>query len=117
VFLLKFFIFWFNLSLSKLILVGKMNWSLRCSHTPSLDRGFPRSATNSPPNLNQRFLKVKNKAQTIFEDLPKPQKHINRAVCGGKQAIKDLALAKHTIKRMQSHRLSIKIKAWGKGCC
>jgi hypothetical protein len=80
--------------------------------TPSPDREFPSSATSSPPNSDQRFSKIENKLQTIFEndepDLPKVQKHINRAIRGGKQAIQDLALAKQTIKRMQSHKIPIK---------
>jgi DNA-binding transcriptional MerR regulator len=81
-------------------------------HTPSPNREFPSSATNSPPNSDQRFSKVEDKIQTIFEDdeldLPKLQKHINRAIHGGKQAVQDLALAKQTIKRMQSHKIPIK---------
>lgn len=81
-------------------------------HTPSPDREFPSSATNSPPNSDQRFSKVENKVQLILEndepDLPKLQKHIDRAIRGGKQAIQDLALAKQTIKRMQSHKIPIK---------
>ncbi|KAJ5865434.1 uncharacterized protein N7529_007350 [Penicillium soppii] len=81
-------------------------------HTPSPNREFPSSATNSPPNSDQRFSKVEDKIQTIFEDdeldLPKLQKHINRAIHGGNQAVQDLALAKQTIKRMQSQNIPIK---------
>lgn len=61
------------------------------SYIPSLEAEIPSSVTNSPPNSDQRFLKIENKLQTIFEndelDLPKVQKHINRAIRGGKQAI------------------------------
>lgn len=80
--------------------------------TPSPDREFPSSATNSPPNSDQRFSKIENKLQKIFEDdkpdLLKVQKHINRAIQGGKQALQDLALAKSTIKKMQSHKIPVK---------
>ncbi|KAI3127953.1 transcriptional regulator family: Centromere protein B, DNA-binding region [Penicillium roqueforti] len=81
-------------------------------HTPSPEAEIPSSVTNSPPNSDQRFSKIENKLQTIFEndepDLPKVQKHINRAIRGGKQAIQDLALAKQTIKKMQSHKIPVK---------
>lgn len=81
-------------------------------YTPLPDREFPSSATNSPPNSDQRFSKVENKVQLILEndepDLPKLQKHIDRAIRGSKQAIQDLALIKQTIKRMQSHKIPIK---------
>lgn len=81
-------------------------------HTPSPEVEIPSSITNSPPNSDQRFSKIENKLQTIFEndepDLPKVQKHIKRAIQGGKQAIQDLALAKQTIKKMQSHKIPIK---------
>lgn len=46
-------------------------------YTPSPDLGIeiPSLVTNSPPNSDQRFLKIENKLQTIFEndelDLPK----------------------------------------------
>jgi hypothetical protein len=81
-------------------------------HTPSPEAEILSSVTNSPPNSDQRFSKIENKLQTIFEndepDLPKVQKHINRAIHGGKQAIQDLALAKQTIKKMQSHKIPVK---------
>ena len=83
--------------------------------TPSPDREFPSSATNSPPNSDQRFSKIENKLAPIFKDVEntgidilKAQKHLKRAIQGGKQAIQDLALAKQTIKRMQSHKIPIK---------
>lgn len=81
-------------------------------HTPSPEAEIPSSVTNSPPNSDQRFSEIENKLQTIFEsdepDLPKVQKHISRAVHGGKQAIQDLALARQTIRKMQSHKIPIK---------
>lgn len=38
-------------------------------------------------------------------DLPKIQKHIKRAIKGGKQAITDLNLTNQTIKKLQKHRI------------
>lgn len=77
-------------------------------HTPSPEAEIPSSITNSPPDSHQRFSKIEDKLGTLFEnetlDLPKIQKHINRAISGGKQAIQDLKLADQTIKKMQNHK-------------
>jgi hypothetical protein len=84
-------------------------------YTPSPDREFPSSATNSPPNSDQRFSKIEDKLAPIFEDpknkeidLLKVQKPLKRAIQGGRQALQDLPLAKSTIKRMQSHKIPVK---------
>jgi hypothetical protein len=85
------------------------------TRTPSPDGEFPSSATNSPPNSDQRFSKIENKLALIFEDaenidshLRTIQKHTQCAIEGGKQAIQDLALARSTIRKMQSHKIPIK---------
>lgn len=52
--------------------------------------------------------KIEDKLETVFEskelDLPKIQKHINRAISGGKQMVQDLNLANSTIKKMQKRK-------------
>lgn len=75
----------------------------------SSDTELPSSRTNSPPDTHQRFSKLEDKLETLFEDeeldLPKVQKHINRAISDGKQALQNLTLAKSTIKKMQNHKI------------
>lgn len=77
------------------------------SATPETE--ISSSATNSPPNTRQRFTKIEDKMTSLFEDeepdLPKIQKHIKRAIEGGKQVITELNLANQTIKKQQKHRI------------
>lgn len=78
-------------------------------HTPSPETEILSSITNSPPDSHQRFSKIEDKLETLFEndelDLPKVQKHITRAISGGKAMVQELNLAKQTIKKLQSHKM------------
>ncbi|CAG8293704.1 unnamed protein product [Penicillium salamii] len=74
----------------------------------SFDTELPSSRTNLPLDTYQRFSKIEDKLKTLFEDkeldLLKVQKHVNRAISGGKQALQELTLANSTIKKMQKHK-------------
>jgi len=74
----------------------------------SSDVEIPSSRTNSPPDTHFRYSKIEDKLETLFEDeeldLPKVQKHINRTISSGKQALQDLTLANSTIKKIQNHK-------------
>lgn len=88
--------------------------------TPSPPREFPSSATNSPPDTDQRFSRLEDKLGTILEDsepdLAKVQKYLKRAIRGGKLALQNASLAQKTITKMQSHKNpNQKTKRWVKG--